>query len=54
MISNGGFEMELDFNAMTNIDISEQLSVLSAAAWIENDVLPGGDKCDDCWDHDNR
>ena len=46
--------MELDFNAMSNIEIMEYMSVLSPSAWIENDVLPGGDKCYDCWDHDNR
>ena len=43
--------MELNSTEMLNIDTSEELSVLSSAAWIENDVLPGGDKCEDCYDY---
>ena len=46
--------MELDYNAMSNIEIMECMSVLSPSAWIENDVLPGGDRCYDCSDRDDN
>lgn len=46
--------MELDYAAMSNIDVMEHLSVMSPSAWIENDVLPGGDKCYDCYDRGDK